>query len=37
LSESEQANAANTLGQTIAEDLIRQGATELISEARDNA
>ena len=36
-SDSEQTNAANTLGKTIAEDLIRQGATELISEARDNA
>ena len=37
LSELEQADAANTLGQTIAKDLIGQGATELIAEARDNA
>ena len=37
LSELEQVDTANTLGQTIAKDLISQGATELISEARDNA
>ena len=37
LSELERVDTANTLGQTIAKDLISQGATELISEARDNA
>ena len=35
-SESEQIAAATGLGQAVAEDLIGQGATDLISEAREN-
>ena len=36
LSESKQMEAADVLGQAVADDLIHQGATELIAEAREN-
>ncbi len=37
LSESQQVEAADELGRAVAEDLIAQGATGLIAEARENA